>query len=247
MGFSIWVNFYYFLILSPVPVGFFLSLHLHLPLLILFLLLFTLILFFCISFLPSFFLSFPPILLPSITPLFSFSYSTFPLSNFLSFIHFRLFNSLQGKPKEFRKALAGRPHSLQKKDLTALLRGERRGDECGTDTHTDSRAVPQLPFPPNFLPLCLSAFPYITPSLSSSLPLTVLTLFLLIIFLFLGHEIIPAGILDPEILHRVKCWVEDANGRRDFSHVLNVELRKWEVKKKAELKSIAEEQSKNGK
>jgi hypothetical protein len=195
------------------------------------------------SFLPSFLLSFPPILLPSITPLFSFSYSTFPLSNFLSFFHFPLFNSLQGKPKEFRKALAGRPHSLQKKDLTALLRGERRGEECGPDTHTDSRAVLQLPFPPNFLPLCLSAFPYITPSLSSSLPLTVLTLFLL----FLGHEIIPAGILDPEILHRVKCWVEDANGRRDFSHVLNVELRKWEVKKKAELKSIAEEQSKNGK
>jgi hypothetical protein len=65
--------------------------------------------------------------------------------------------------------------------------------------------------------------------------------------LFLGHEIIPAGILDPEILHRVKCWVEDTNGRRDFSHVLNVELRKWEMKKKAELKSIAEEQSKNGK
>jgi hypothetical protein len=109
------------------------------------------------------------------------------------------------------------------------------------------------PFTPNFLPLCLSVFcllpllPYLTPSLSSSLSLTALTLFLFILFLFLGHEIIPAGILDPEILHRVKCWVEDANGRRDFSHVLNVELRKWEMKKKAELKSVAEEQSKNGK
>ena len=43
------------------------------------------------------------------------------------------------------------------------------------------------------------------------------------------------------------CWVSDANGRRDFSHILNLELRKWEIKMKSDFKILSEEKGMSGK
>jgi hypothetical protein len=79
----------------------------------------------------------------------------------------------EGKPKEFRRALTGKPHSLSKPDLNRILE---------------------------------------------------------------GNEIIPEKILHAEVIHRAHSWVLDTSGRRDFSHLLNIEMRKWEMKRKMEMK-----------
>ena len=55
------------------------------------------------------------------------------------------------------------------------------------------------------------------------------------------HAIIPSDTLQAEIAHRINCWVWDMSGRRDFSHVFNIEVRKWEMKKKADFKMMAEQ------
>jgi len=82
-------------------------------------------------------------------------------------------NMSEGKPKEFRRALTGKPHSLSKPDLNRILE---------------------------------------------------------------GNEIIPEKILHAEVIHRAHSWVLDTSGRRDFSHLLNIEMRKWEMKRKMEMK-----------
>lgn len=64
-------------------------------------------------------------------------------------------------------------------------------------------------------------------------------------FYIIGLEIIPSNILSDEIQYRVDCWVSDANGRRDFSHILNLELRKWEIKTKSDFKISNEEKGMN--
>jgi hypothetical protein len=79
----------------------------------------------------------------------------------------------EGKPKEFRRALTGKPHSLSKQDLNRILE---------------------------------------------------------------GNEIIPEKILHAEVTHRAHSWVLDTSGRRDFSHLLNIEMRKWEMKRKMDRK-----------
>ena len=48
-----------------------------------------------------------------------------------------------------------------------------------------------------------------------------------------------------EIQYRVDCWVKDTNGRRDFSHVLNFELRKWEINTKSDFKVLSEQKGMN--
>lgn len=48
-----------------------------------------------------------------------------------------------------------------------------------------------------------------------------------------------------EIQYRVDCWVKDTNGRRDFLHVLNLELRKWEIKTKTDFKTLSEQKGMN--
>ena len=48
-----------------------------------------------------------------------------------------------------------------------------------------------------------------------------------------------------EIQYRVDCWVKDTNGRRDFLHILNLELRKWEIKTKTDLKILSEQKGMN--
>jgi hypothetical protein len=66
------------------------------------------------------------------------------------------------------------------------------------------------------------------------------------LFNTIGLEIIPSNILSDEIQYRVDCWVSDANGRRDFSHSLNLELRKWEMKTKSDFKILSEEKGRSG-
>jgi hypothetical protein len=61
-----------------------------------------------------------------------------------------------------------------------------------------------------------------------------------------GHRIIPEEQLQAEIIHKVHSWVLDTSGRRDFSHLLNIEMRKWEMKKKVELKASFEQQVAEG-
>ena len=45
-----------------------------------------------------------------------------------------------------------------------------------------------------------------------------------------------------EINYQIDCWKSDSYGRRDFSHLLNVEFRKWEIKKKNDLKLLRQQQ-----
>ena len=59
---------------------------------------------------------------------------------------------------------------------------------------------------------------------------------------YLGHEIIPKEIMTDEINYQIDCWKNDSYGRRDFSHLLNVEFRKWEIKKKNDLKLLRQQQ-----
>ena len=61
-----------------------------------------------------------------------------------------------------------------------------------------------------------------------------------------AHEIIPKDILEAEINHRVNCWVHDTSGRRDFSHLYHIEVRKWEMKKKADMKILYEQEASRG-
>ena len=59
---------------------------------------------------------------------------------------------------------------------------------------------------------------------------------------YLGHEIIPKELMTDEINYQIDCWKSDSYGRRDFSHLLNVEFRKWEIKKKNDLKLLRQQQ-----
>lgn len=62
----------------------------------------------------------------------------------------------------------------------------------------------------------------------------------------LGHEIIPKEIMTDEINYQIDCWKSDSYGRRDFSHLLNVEIRKWEIKRKNDFKLLRQQRALKG-
>ena len=54
------------------------------------------------------------------------------------------------------------------------------------------------------------------------------------------YQLIPNDILIQEVKYRVKKWLYDIDGRRDFKHQLNIELKKYQLKHKLIINKLNE-------
>lgn len=53
------------------------------------------------------------------------------------------------------------------------------------------------------------------------------------------YQIIPENLLQQDIEARVNKWVHDIDGRRDFRHEMNVEIRKYQKKEKKKIQKLS--------